>query len=757
MSAVNKIDKGLKSLNDSLKSEEKPNNIPFPDFLTKIAEDPSLRLRNIFQLLHDMIRFYIPPGTNEYPNDPESINYIRYDCSKLFKEDIESPFFPDRLLANRLVNVLGSLKEGVVRNKMLLFEGPPGSGKSTFLNNFLHKLELFTRIDEGAMYETVWNIDVRKFGLPYIPSLLTHESIDLKNMFGKKVKPHGELEDTSVFDRYLVIPCPSHDHPIIQIPQAYRRDLLDEIIEDRNFKRELFHHKEYEWVFKNSPCAICASIYKLLYEKFSPEEILQMLFVKKYEFNRTMGEGISVYNPGDHLQQVPCDNLELQKWMDALFKSSNAVSYKYSRLAKTNNGIFAIMDVKSNNVERIKNIHGVISDGIHKVATVEETINSLFMTLINPEDTSVIYEEKSFRDRIIKLPIPYVRDYTTEVDIYLNAYGRGIEEHFLPRMLTLFARIIVASRLSRDSKGVKEWIRNLKPYSIFCDKNLLLVKMEIYSGHIPFWLNEQDVKRLDRNMRRKIIMEGEDEGRKGFSGRESLELFHHFYFKYRNREAMINMENVVEFFSEKKYKDRIPDDFLPSIVNLYDYTVLQEVKESMFYYNQEQIIHDIKNYMFAINHDIDSGIECPDTRQHLEITENYFKTIECRLLKPSAKKAEREAFRNDVLKRYVAKTLQLIKSGQDITETDQFQGLLKRYNQSLKQNVLEPFISNDNFRRAIKDYSTPSFKNYDKRMTEEVKLLMKNLKFKCNYTEKGAKQICIYVIDKKLVDKFKDY
>jgi hypothetical protein len=72
----------------------------------------------------------------------------------------------------------------------------------------------------------------------------------------------------------------------------------------------------------------------------------------------------------------------------------------------------------------------------------------------------------------------------------------------------------------------------------------------------------------------------------------------------------------------------------------------------------------------------------------------------------------------------------------------------------LKENVLDPFLENKNFRRGIKDYGTESFKTYDKKIKNDVAYLINNLCKKFGYTEKGAKEICVYVIDNDLAKKF---
>ena len=750
MSTKNRVIKTLVKLHRKLEQEVPHKSMDFDDYLHQLTNAPELYLRNIFQLMNDMVNHYIPRGVNEYPNDPQSINYIKYDCSNLLVTNSENPFFADRLLANKLISVFDSLRQGVVQNKMLVFVGPPGSGKSTFLNNLLRRLEDFVGSDEGRMYETVWQIDTEKLGVPHIASMVEQESVIQNMLAGGKV-----WDANKILANKLIIPCPSHDHPIVQIPKEYRRDFLDEIITDKKFKKRLFSEKEFEWAFEETPCPICASIYTALSDVLSPEEIYSMLRARRYEFSRKLGDGVSVYNPGDTLYKAPLHNEELQKWLDSIFKSSNTVSYKYSGMAKTNNGVFVIMDAKSNNIERLQNIHGIISDGVHKVGTAEEGINSLFMTLINPADTDVIYKEKSFRDRIINIPIPYVRDYTTEVDILRNSYGKNINQAFMPRVLTAFAKAIVSSRLSGNAPSIVEWIQDSSKYTRFCDEGLVLLQMEIYCGTIPFWLSEEDKKNLTRTTRRKMIREGERQGQKGISGRESLEVFNTFIQRYAKPDDPITIEHIFEFFKEKRNGNKIDENFIPALQRQYDYLTLQDVKESMFFYNKRQISNEVKDYLFAINHDVDSEVESPYTGKKITTTENYFNVAEMRFLGEDSLKEDRVTFRNDEMRRYVSKTLSEVHVTGKLEKTAQFKVLQTKYNQNLKQNVLAPFVSNDNFRRGIKDYGTSAFKNYDKLIRTEVTSLMRNMKNKFGYTDISAQKACIYVIDNKLASQFK--
>ncbi|MGD9238356.1 MAG: serine protein kinase PrkA, partial [Desulfobacterales bacterium] len=178
--------------------------------------------------------------------------------------------------------------------------------------------------------------------------------------------------------------------------------------------------------------------------------------------------------------------------------------------------------------------------------------------------------------------------------------------------------------------------------------------------------------------------------------------------------------------------------------------------ESLYYYNQEQIAREIKNYLFAINFEIGSVETCTYTGEKLEITEEFLESIEGKLLGPKADRNQRKAFRDETQKEYTSKTLtqEIMVEGVPIQETRVYQSMHDRYVYNLKEKVLDPFLKNENFRRAIKDYDVEDFKTYDKRIRDDVAYLINNLCEKCKYTEQGAKEICIYVIDNDLAKKF---
>ncbi|MCK5311477.1 MAG: serine protein kinase PrkA, partial [Desulfobacteraceae bacterium] len=612
-------------------------------------------------------------------------------------------------------------------------------------------------------YEILWRLDVKKLW-HFEKSETITEFEDHIRLFEKK-EPDKDKDgkEKIIVDHekdYIEIPCMSHDNPLLIIPKENRRDILDEIIENDEFKWRLFTEKEYEWVFNEEACTICTSIFQSLLEKLgNPKEVFNMLFARPYYFNRRLGTGISVFNPGD--KPVRRDfyfNEMIQRRIDTLFQDSKIINYIYSKFAKINNGIYALMDIKSHNTDRMVELHNIISEGLHKVDDIEEKVDSLFFALMNPEDKKNIKDFPSFSDRIQYINIPYVLDMKTEVNIYQNIFGRHIDESFLPMVLNNFAKIVISTRLKQKSDALLEWIKKPDKYKFYCDDNLLLLKMEIYSGNIPSWLDEGDRKDLTQKMWRKIVTEAEKEGSDGFSGRDSIKLFDQFYSRYLREDKLISMPELCSFFDGlgDEFKKMIPKEFLPALVKMYDYSVLQQVKESLYYYNEDQIAKDLKNYISAVNFENDTSIKCIFTGEKLNISEDFFKSIESRLFSESINQAKSNEFRSDVLKQYTTHALsqEIMIDGKKIEETKLFKSLHERYVHNLKNRVLEPFIENENFRRAIKDFDTEDFKTYDNRIRTDVKFLINNLVEKFNYTQQGANEICIYVIDNDIAKKF---
>ncbi|MBU2455899.1 MAG: serine protein kinase PrkA, partial [Proteobacteria bacterium] len=456
------VDQTLDLLDKNITDYQRLKPVPFDEFLNILNAKPSQILRNIFQAFHDMIKSHVDESEDTIAGDVDKLAFTNYDCSRLFVDDSENPYFTDMLFANRFMKHMEYLRHGAQQNRIYIFYGPHGCGKSTFLNNLLKKFEMYANTQEGLRYEIVWRLNIKK--LQDKEKSRTVSAFEKLIHYVEKGEDKGlrsELNQRSLGNtdkEYIEVPCISHDNPFLAIPKDQRRLVLDELIKNDEFKWRLFTEKEYEWVFKEEVCTICSSIYHSLLERLgNPSEVFKMLYARPYYFNRRLGNGISVFNPGDSpLKQNILSNEMLQNRINDLFQDSNVINYMYSRFAKINNGIYALMDIKAHNIDRMVELHNIISEGLHKVEDIEERVDSLFFALMNPEDKRSIRDFPSFEDRIQYIDIPYVLDVKTEVRIFHNIFGRHIEGSFLPMVLENFARIIICTRIGKKSQALAE-------------------------------------------------------------------------------------------------------------------------------------------------------------------------------------------------------------------------------------------------------------------------------------------------------------
>ena len=758
------IRNAMHHIEESQRRLDRAQTLDFEQFLIVLRAKPDTLIRNVHQVFHDMVQASVGTGQDEYPGDPESINFVAYDTKDLFETGTDNPFFADRIFANRLMNMIDGFRGGTQQNKIYIFDGPPGCGKSIFLNNLLRKFQEYANSEAGCRYETVWHLDRSVLGeyadidgQPVMDKL-----VQLLDVSGNALDEVNGIQRPRLRQGFVEVPCPSHDSPLLMIPKEQRSEFLDHLFANDEFKWNLSYGKEYDWVFKDNPCTICTTLYHALLHKLGdPAEVFKMVHARPYVFNRRLGEGVSVFNPGDRSsRQQVLTNPELQKRISALLQDSNAVRYIFSRYARTNNGIYALMDIKGHNKERLMELHNIISDGVHKVEEIEENVNSLFLGVMNPEDNQNIRGFQSLSDRIEFINISYVLDSATEVKIYENTFGRHIAESFLPRVLENFARVIISSRLNEKSRALLDWIGDAKKYKMYCDENLHLLKMAIYTGLIPEWLDEEDRKNFTAKRRRKIIAEAETEGNKGFSGRDSIDLFQDLYSNYANEDQLITMDILCQFFTKTRpeLNKQLPSGFLDSLRRMYNFQILQEVKESLYYYNEEQIARDIKNYLFALNYETGTTAVCTYTGEKLEITESFLEGIEDHLLGPDVREGRRSEFREETQREYTSQTLtqEIMVEGLEIGATALFAELHNRYVFSLKEKVLEPLLKNANFRRALKDYGTDDFRTYDKRIRDDITYLIGNLVERYGYNEQAAREVCVYVVDNELAEEFEE-
>ena len=80
------LENALQTLEQFRENRNLQTELSFTEFLREVVERPERNIRNVSQVYADMVHHYVCDGEDEYPGDPESINYLHYNCSRLFVE-----------------------------------------------------------------------------------------------------------------------------------------------------------------------------------------------------------------------------------------------------------------------------------------------------------------------------------------------------------------------------------------------------------------------------------------------------------------------------------------------------------------------------------------------------------------------------------------------------------------------------------------------------------------------------------------------
>jgi len=237
-------------------------------------------------------------------------------------------------------------------------------------------------------------------------------------------------------------------------------------------------------------------------------------------------------------------------------------------------------------------------------------------------------------------------------------------------------------------------------------------------------------------------------------------------------EPFITMTMLRQFFAAQpeKIASTIPPGFIDDLTKIYEINILQEVREAMYEPNEQKIKNEIADYLFSLTLDEGEEFTSPYTGDQLKASEDWWKTIEVYLY---GKNAQYSSIRKDIRSEFVAKTVaQEVKlQNKPLEETELFQKLYTSYVQNIQKNSLEPFVKNENYKRALQDFDKPEFSSYDEKIQKSITNLIRKLTsyYRSYYKERYNVQdlsdeeitrralfIARYVIEKDLQVKYKN-
>ena len=331
----------------------------------------------------------------------------------------------------RLVESFKSAAQGYgTERRILLLHGPVGSSKSTIVRLLKKGLEHYSRLDEGALYTFSWRTN------------------------GDGNEPEMSL-------------CPMHEEPLKLIPQRPRKEILAKINADLPEDRQVRVDGDLD--------PFCRKTFEDLLIRYDGDwrKVMDHVIVRRVGLSEKDRVGIGTFQPKDEKNQ---DSTELTGDINyrkiALYGSdSDPRAFNFDgELNIANRGMCEFIEVLKLDVAFLYDLLGASQEHTIKPKKFAQTdIDEVIIGHTNePEYKKLQSNElmEAFRDRTIKIDIPYNIRISDEIKIYEKDFGRervkGI--HIAPHTVEMAAMWALLTRLEEPKKAGLTLLQKLKLY-----------------------------------------------------------------------------------------------------------------------------------------------------------------------------------------------------------------------------------------------------------------------------------------------------
>ncbi len=400
----------------------------FWEYLDIVVENPTV-CRNAFQRVYDMILSYGSESYTQFKQDATRYTFF----SDPIDGGADAIYGLERPLM-QLVDFFKSAAQGYgTEKRILLLHGPVGSSKSTMARLLKKGLEAYSKSDGGKCYTYSWRLPHRA----------------------------GSDEGEQFYE------CPMHEEPLLLIPAEARQEVIDVVNEKLPEGRRIRLYGDI--------CPFCRKIHADLMETYDGDwrKVMDHVKVKRLILSEKDRRGIGTFQPKDEKNQ---DSTELTgdinyRKIAEYGSDSDPRAFNFDgELNIANRGIVEFIEVLKLDVAFLYDLLGASQEHLIKPKKFAQTyIDEVILGHTNePEYKKLQGNEmmEAFRDRTIKIDVPYNIRLSDEIRIYLKDFGPGKIKgiHIAPHTIEVAAMWAVLTRLAEPKKAGITKVQKLKLY-----------------------------------------------------------------------------------------------------------------------------------------------------------------------------------------------------------------------------------------------------------------------------------------------------
>ncbi len=626
----------------------------FGEYFTLFVNDTGQQVRSAAQYLRDVFDHY---GTLSVRSPRGALTRWRlFDCP--WDEGKESLKGQEEVQASVYRLISNFAKEGRT-NRLMLLHGPNGSAKSTFVGCLQRAMEHYSALDEGALYRFNWIFPsqrIAKGGIGFGGG----GSLDAEGGVDTYAYLEDDLIEAKIVDELK-------DHPILLMPRAKRRELIESRLGDQiaagfrpahNLMAGDLSHRNRQ-------------IFEALLSSYRGDmaKVLRHIQVERFYVSRRYRQGVATVEP-----QLAVDARSRQLTMDRSLGSlppalQSLTLYEFQgELVDGNRGVLDFADLLKRPIEAFKYLLGTVEEGRIALDVASVDVDTVFVASSNEGYLAAfkeIPEFQSFKGRIELVRAPYLLDYRVEQQIYdahiHSVLGRQTGKHVAPHVSWVTAIWAVLTRMKKPmpekyGKGLAELVARLGP----------LEKALLYAAEAPAeGFSPEQVRDLHSGTER-IARESDAypnyEGRTGASPREMKLILMNAaqspkfrclspFAVFDELEELVRGVTVYEFLKQeplsggyhenRKFIFQVRDRLLDRIDD--------EVRTSMGLVEERRYIEQFERYVSHVSYWVKKEkIANPITRRDENPDEEMMTEVE-RLLNVGDSGAKREDFRREVI------------------------------------------------------------------------------------------------------------
>jgi len=589
--------------------QEQRSLLSFDEYLEAFFAAPRPFARGAAQYLRDVVDHF---GVADLATPVG-----RFHRHKLFDLEFEPGASAQRVAGQEEVQqaiyrILGNFVRAGRVNKLILLHGPNGSAKSSIVQALVRATEAYSRTPAGALYRFNWVFPGEK-------KVKGGGTVG----FGSAA-PESELSSFAHIEGEALdarLACPLRDHPLLLLPRAERRALLEKHC--RPTEREGAGEKDFvlsDYLLEGELCHFCRQIHDALLGAYRGDylKVIRHVQVERLYVSARYHRAAVTVEP-----QLSADagyrQITSDRSHSALPAALQAValSEPFGPLVDGNRGIVEYADLLKRPLEHFKYLLGTSEHGRVSLDAFILHLDEVLIGSTNEKQLAAfkdLPDFQSFKGRLELVRVPYLRRASVEREIYDRQVSRAtVGKHIAPHAAAVAARWAVLTRLKKPQPDhYREEMR------LLVDALTPIEKLELYDrGEAPDRLSLTQAKEL-RGHLEEIYRESDVypnyEGRSGASAREIKTALLNAAQSSRFRcltphavleelDALCQDKTVHEFLQQEVvhgYHDHA--EFVRVVESKYLDVLDEEIRDSMGMVSQSQYRELFGRYVTLVSH-----------------------------------------------------------------------------------------------------------------------------------------------------------